>query len=149
MTMSNIKVGDRFVKWRLGYDISCTDGLPEHLHKFYEVFIVEKVNKVTFVANGEKYKEVDKYWIHNASNEKLEKLACSEAAKYFIRLSEIPYSSHYDKKDYINMLSGASESNIGVFKMIYEREANAYRERLIEKANKNISNQLKEVLGGK
>lgn len=149
MTMNDIKVGDRFIEWRLGHDINCTDELPEHLHKFYEVYTVEKVNKITFVANGEKYKEVSKYWMHNETNEKLEKLACVKAAKYFVDIIEFPHRSHYYKRHYINMLAGVSGSNLNIFKMAYERAIGLYKERLLSQVDKNAADKLKEALGGK
>lgn len=63
MEIKDLKVGMKFYKWVLGgWTVSIKDGIPEELQPFFGVFVIEKVNKVTFYANGMKLDSVPDDW---------------------------------------------------------------------------------------
>lgn len=63
MEIKDLKVGQKFYIWYLGYGITSNDeDVPKEMRQFYKIFTIEKVNKVTFIANGVKHTSVPGDW---------------------------------------------------------------------------------------
>lgn len=64
MEIKDLKVDMRFYKWTLGYGptIGNNDDLPVALRPFFSIYTIDKVNKVTFVADGVKMHGIPDDW---------------------------------------------------------------------------------------
>lgn len=109
--ISDLKVGERFVNWRLGWDTRNNDFLPEHIRDFYDGFTIEKVNSKSFYANGEKFTEVPLNWMKYESDNYLERYICSVCvARHFeFDACNTIFSRNHSKIRYMRAISKMSD----------------------------------------
>lgn len=124
MEIKDLKVGMKFIEWSLGYPTSDTHkDLPESLRKFFIVNTIEKVNKVSFIVNGQKATEVPRSWKTLTT---AKPFVVAMARRYFSDIDEFGrLRDTWYKKEYTAFLATLSpEERDQVFSKISEAVEN-------------------------
>lgn len=109
MEIKDLKVGMKFIEWSLGFNTwDTTEALPEELRPFYKVIIIEKVNKVSFIASGMKYTEIPDDWTILS---RAKSIVVMKAKLYLSHVDDLgrPYCTYY-KREYSKYLKTLEEA---------------------------------------
>ncbi|MGL5594616.1 MAG: hypothetical protein ACRDDH_11825 [Cetobacterium sp.] len=143
MLIKDLEVGMKFYVWSIGFGRPTSEeSVPVEMRKFFQTYTIEKVNKVTFVANGEKMSEIPSDW-KPFDLDRMKNLVILRAKRYFANVDSFgAMLCGYYRKSYTQYLETLSEEEKADFgksvEMLVKVRLKAKMDDAIELANSKV-----------